>query len=387
MTQLCSSDTHLLLGLLFYDLLSLCSFLASHPLHLAYFLFFFPYLFRLLSFFYPLLLSTSLLLLVLLTISPQLDDPPRGPPGLLRNTCSIVFHLLKAKLESHAPVELLDQLASMVLAPIDDAGPYFQEPVMPACVGAEVFELQFGTKGDFCKPSSVVVSCAVEEIPSKPGLENSQKGELLASNYGIGENPLMDPKENELLVPHSDGTQLTNKVAEDSSTAFEPENSCRMPEPAADSVGGELMRSTSRRRRQSTCRGSDGLQRDNSMRKEKEWKRTLACKLYEERMTYKLCEERTVAEGGEEMDLLWEAYEVNASKDGKLMSNGRKGKKDEQEEEDEGTVGQLCCLQALRLSAGKMNLGVGRPNLVKISKVLKGMAMFKRVGRHSSRKE
>ncbi|XP_073117659.1 uncharacterized protein [Elaeis guineensis] len=399
MTQLCISDTHLLLGLLFYDLLSLCSFLASHPLHLAYFLFFFPYLVQLLSFFSPLLLSTSLLLLVFLTISPQLDDPPRAQPGSLGDTCSVVLNLFKAKLGGYDSVGLLEQLASMVLTPIDDARPYFQEPVMPALVGKEVFELEFGTMGDFYNHSSV--SCVVEESQSKPGLENSQKSEPLASNYGIGDDTfdselgeshlmdaLEDPKENDLLVPHFDGAQLTNKVAEDSSTAFVLGNSCRIPEPAADSVGGELTRSTSRRRNQSTHRGSDGLQRDNSMRKEKEWKRTLACKLYEERMTYKLCEERTIVEGGEEMDLLWEAYEVNATKDDKLR-NGKEGKKDEQEdeeEEDEGTVGKLCCLRALRLSAGKMNLGVGRPNLVKISKVLKRISIFHHVGRHSSSK-
>ncbi|KAG1331514.1 hypothetical protein COCNU_02G014820 [Cocos nucifera] len=290
----------------------------------------------------------------------------------------------------------------MVLAPINDAMPYFQEPVMPALVGeeVEVFELDFGTMGDFYNHSSV--SLVVEESQSKPGLENSQQSEPLASNYGLGDetfdgelgeshrmDPLEDPKENDPLVPHFDGAQLPNKVAEDSSTAFVLEKSCRVPELAADGVGEELTRSTSIRRNLSTYRGPDGLlQRENSMRKEKEWKRTLACKLYEERMTFKLCEERTFVEGDEEMDLLWEAYEVNAAKDDKLR-NGKKVKKDEQgdeEEEDEGTVGKLCCLQALRLSAGKMNLGVGRKNLVKLSKVLKRMAIFQHVGGHGSSK-
>nr|XP_029117961.1 uncharacterized protein LOC105036106 [Elaeis guineensis] len=403
MTQLCNSDIHLLLGLLLDDLLSFCSFLASHPLPLAYFLYFFPYFFRLLSFLSPLILSTSLLLLVLLTISPH--DLNYSPPELFGNACSIVLNTLKAKLEGDSSAELLEQLVSMVLAPLDDARPYFKDPVMPALDGDGLFELEFQTMGEFCNHSSL--HCIVEESPIKLALDNSQESNLMVSNHGIGdesfngelgESPFMDALEDSqesepLVTPlgvgdqgEADKAQLTNKVAEDLSKAFELNNSSRKPDPAADNVGGELMRSTSRRRKQSTYRDSDCLQRDNSMRKEREWKRTLACKLYEERMTYKLCEERTVVEGGEEMDLLWEAYEVSASKDDKLKNNGKKGKKVELEEEDEEEVGQLCCLQALRLSAGKMNLGVGKPNLMKISKVLKGMAMFQRVGRRSSRK-
>jgi hypothetical protein len=32
----------------------------------------------------------------------------------------------------------------------------------------------------------------------------------------------------------------------------------------------------------------------------------------------------------------------------------------------------LCCLEGMKFSAGKMNLGMGRPNLHKISKTFKG---------------
>lgn len=146
-----------------------------------------------------------------------------------------------------------------------------------------------------------------------------------------------------------------------------------------------------RSRNEHSRRPSEILQRDGSMRKEKEWKRTLACKLFEERMTYKLCEERKVVDGAEEMDLLWEAYEVDADrteKQGKEKDTKKavkvKMEEEEEGEEDEdegGTLGQPCCLQALKLSAGKMNLGMGRPSLVKISMALKGMAVFHRAGR------
>lgn len=133
----------------------------------------------------------------------------------------------------------------------------------------------------------------------------------------------------------------------------------------------------------------NNLQGDGSGRREKEWKRTLACMLYEERMTSKFCEERKVAEGCYEMDLLWEAYEFDALK---IDKNDCKMKKKEEnnivieEEHDEDGAAEVCCLQALRLSAGKMNLGVGRSNLIKISKALTGVGLLKRIGSRRSRR-
>ncbi|KAK4409187.1 hypothetical protein Sango_0499700 [Sesamum angolense] len=122
-----------------------------------------------------------------------------------------------------------------------------------------------------------------------------------------------------------------------------------------------------------------------SMRKEKEWKRTLACKLFEERHN---------VDGGDGMDSLWEAYELDSKK--KAMNyvdkkkNKNKNKKEQvvemyAEEEEEEVDGQLCCLQALKLSAGKMNLGMGRPNLVKITKAIKGIGWLHHVTKHSKK--
>lgn len=117
-----------------------------------------------------------------------------------------------------------------------------------------------------------------------------------------------------------------------------------------------------------------------SMRKEKEWRRTLACKLYEERQS---------ADGSEGMDLLWESYEVDSGK-AKAMNKGKKDKvvkkkyldvheeEEEEEDEDEEMESQLCCLQALRFSTGRMNFGIGKLNTMKISKAFKGMGMFVR---------
>ncbi|XAR58749.1 hypothetical protein NMG60_11014273 [Bertholletia excelsa] len=107
---------------------------------------------------------------------------------------------------------------------------------------------------------------------------------------------------------------------------------------------------SSRSMDENSCLGSYG-----SMRKEKEWRRTLACKLYEER------------------------------------HNSKSKKKDEfkyvdEEEEEEDIDGRLCCLQALKLSTGKMNLGMKRPNLVKISKAFKGIGWLHNVSKLGKRK-
>ncbi|KAD2230160.1 hypothetical protein E3N88_11264 [Mikania micrantha] len=176
-------------------------------------------------------------------------------------------------------------------------------------------------------------------------------------------------------------------------------------EPSAISVSGDdqksvqssfSQKSNSWRSDSSSSFGSYG-----SMRKEKEWKRTLACKLFEERNN---------SSGGEEgMDSLWEAYEEdNASRksknrkqsminEKKTMNKNKKSSEfkyideleDEDEDDDEDEFmnnGQLCCLKALKLSTGKMNLGMGKPNLVKISKALKGFGWIHHVGSKHGKK-
>ncbi|KAJ0971871.1 hypothetical protein J5N97_019830 [Dioscorea zingiberensis] len=326
MTQLCSSDTHLL-ALLLDDLLSFWKFITCHPLQCAYLLFFSPYILQLLSFLSPLLLSTSLLLLVLLTVSPPFDDRELLPGS----ACRMVVDILKAKLEGNSTTSLLDQfITSMFLAPICD------DDNSPACF--------FGESECIDTPNVFVLE------------EKSQE-----------ENPLLDQC---LDIVDQKDEEDSFRSRHKSSRSFQRGDSLKLV--------------------------SEGLQRDGSMRKEKEWKRTLACKLYEERMTFKLYEERKVVDGCEEMDLLWEAYEADSSKSDKSKHKDVKGKKivskeDEQEDDyddsdDEESVAHFCCLQALKLSTGKMNLGMRRPNLVKFSNAMKGMGFFRRARKHSLRK-
>ena len=54
---------------------------------------------------------------------------------------------------------------------------------------------------------------------------------------------------------------------------------------------------------------------------------------------------------------------------------------DEEKESD----GQFCFLQALKLSAGRVNLGMTRSNLVKISKAIKGIGWLHNLSRHSNK--
>ncbi|KAE9617990.1 hypothetical protein Lalb_Chr03g0041401 [Lupinus albus] len=132
---------------------------------------------------------------------------------------------------------------------------------------------------------------------------------------------------------------------------------------------------------------SSNLGSFGSMRVEKEWRRTLACKLFEERHNNSN-NNGDGSDGG--MDMLWETYETESNKV-LTKSNTKKGKKGEiqcyedDEEEEEFEEGKLCCLQALKFSAGKMNIGIGRPNLLKFSKALKGIGWLHHVGKNGKK--
>jgi hypothetical protein len=111
-----------------------------------------------------------------------------------------------------------------------------------------------------------------------------------------------------------------------------------------------------------------------------------------------------VVEGSDNMDILWEAYEVGSSggsrtgvkQSGKKLKSSKKVEELVEEDEEvleeqdnadaEGSVRQLCCLQALKFSTKKMGFGGGKPSLTKISKVLKRMTMLSRVGSRCSQK-
>eukprot|EP01018_Ginkgo_biloba_P035697 Gb_12174 [translate_table: standard] len=180
------------------------------------------------------------------------------------------------------------------------------------------------------------------------------------------------------------------------------------------------------------------VEKSPSVRKEKDWKRTLACKLYEEQqnrwkgtLAGKFYEEQkegssrfhgqlssssgripehqnctghlagkstssssesqilTSSESplnAEEMDLLWEEYNDAPSQEPESSIKGLakglaklrslRGNVDSDAEDGPDTP-QLCCLKAFRFSTGKMPLR--RPNLVKISKAFKNFGIMQHI--------
>ncbi|XP_060188974.1 uncharacterized protein LOC132617926 [Lycium barbarum] len=115
--------------------------------------------------------------------------------------------------------------------------------------------------------------------------------------------------------------------------------------------------------------------------KAKDWKRTLACKFYEER-------HNASDSTGEEMDLLWEKYEMDSIKNNEKRDNSNSKKKMRsyvKEEHINEHIEQLCCLQALNLSAGKKNLGMGRANFVRISRAIKGFKWLYHVSKNNKK--
>ncbi|KAF0897519.1 hypothetical protein E2562_038742 [Oryza meyeriana var. granulata] len=152
-----------------------------------------------------------------------------------------------------------------------------------------------------------------------------------------------------------------------------------------------LMPSTSIARRVHSRTASENLVvGEGSPRKEKEWKRTLACKLYEERMQLKLCRDRAVVECCDNMDMLWEAYEVGVGGGASAAATttkrgGSKAKRGSSKQERPAVEGAQ--ERALKFSTRKMNFGGGKPSLAKISKVLRRMTALSRSGSRRSTKD
>lgn len=359
-------------SLLLSDLFHICFFILSHPLYFSYFIFFSPYLLKLLSFLSPLFITTFLLLLlILLTVSPNLiqenshsELSEYSKVGFLVTTYQTVLQGLQPK--------------------VDDENEDFQQ-----FEEFEVYKIVFDTSSfEFREDPDEVLELEVKEVcstvleaPAEKRLECFlQEKEELENMFGENEEKEVkqqgaesykveeeEGKEKPTALMRSESNAMHNKVNDTKVNSQRPGEGNLIPSssPAVETY-------------ETLC---SNLGSFGSMRKEKEWRRTLACKLFEERHN---------VEGGEGMDLLWETYETDSNKL-QAKSNAKKGKKsgveyNEDDDEDEEEVdGQLCCLQALKFSAGKMNLGMGRPNLVKISKALKGIGWLHNVTRHGKK--
>ncbi|XP_043705623.1 uncharacterized protein LOC122655501 [Telopea speciosissima] len=417
-------------SLLLTDFIIFCSFILSHPLYFSYLLFFSPYLLKLLSFLSPLFITTFLLLLTLSTVFPGiLDDKvsletSESKVGFLLDTYRKVVHTLRSRLDDESiEFSLFEELEACVVVFNTigfNVGEGEEDPI-------EVLETKFDGKGlqaldigldeleaavtnkleenpvEVCqrkwKCGGDSLGCFLQDtVPSEEEEENHDIVPKGTVSDKIGENQ----EEYSLVVVGGGGgskAAAVNRVNENPIKL-----SLEYGNPKVLGGGGGSKAAVNRVNENpiklSVEYGNpevlgSSLGSFGSMRKEKEWKRTLACKLYEER--------RNVDDDDEEegMDLLWETYETETGKvklekkEKKVKSKDKKQTKkkkkheveyyEDDEEEDDDMNEQFCCLQALKFSTGKMNLGMGRPNLAKISKALKGIGWFHQISRHGKK--
>ncbi|KAK4440493.1 hypothetical protein Salat_0384200 [Sesamum alatum] len=374
MSELCCTLKSHFSTLFISDLTFLCSFILSHPLYFSYFIFFSPYILKLISFLSPLLVTTFLLSLAFLTVlvhdnfSTALDRSLRS-----KKDCQ------NEEFQCFEDLGMYEVLFGSSMDVVEESPLEFLEEKSMALGDSLVEGSEVGDK--------------VEEKRLENFLKILDEFERMASN--VEERKKVEPSKStkfDKFVEKRDGSEATcgNKInlsptevggsgGKERITPMVKAHSQRVTSPKFDRGACEEdeLKTESSRTLDNCSLGS--------MRKEKEWKRTLACKLFEERHN---------VDGGDGMDSLWEAYELdskNKAMNDDIIIDKKKNKNKKEEitemygEEEEVDGQQLCCLQALKLSAGKMNLGMGRPNLVKITKAIKGFGWLHHVTKHSKK--
>jgi hypothetical protein len=345
-------------SLLLSDFFKICFFVLSHPLYFSYFIFFSPYLLKFLSFLSPLFITTLLLLLVLLTVSPHLvqEKPHSSELGFLVSTSQTVLNVLQPKVDDDS--ESFHQFEELEVYKIvfDTSSFEIREEEPVEVLEVEVKEICSSQAYDEAPvDKSLVYEGKSEGIISEQSMEVKRLECLFQEENELEKTMSFSKEEKEVNPPGVESYKVEEKEEEEEEEE-DKEKASKVMEINAPNLGSF-----------------------GSMRKEKEWRRTLACKLFEERHNVE------GGGGGEGMDMLWETYETESNK-GKGGSNRKKSDEDDDDEDEEEDMDeQLCCLQALKFSAGKMNLGMGKPNLVKISKTLKGFGWLHNLSRHGKK--
>ncbi|XP_031406164.1 uncharacterized protein LOC116214827 [Punica granatum] len=330
---------HRWFGVFVSNFIFFCSFPVTQPLYFCYFLFFSPYIVKLLSFLSPLFITTSLVL-----ISTLAFFLAGACPGL-----SEELELYKVLFETSEVAGVLE-------------------------TGDQETVDKFLIHGTTTDTADEDLAATREEA-------------LFQEKEEFGEINAFHVKEGQEVKPH--GT-VSKKVVNVDGGQRE-ESNAEVPNIITPRRQGSRKFSLSVDNIELRGEISTGLGSFGSMRKEKEWRRTLACKLFEERHN---------GEGGEEgMDLLWEKYEDDMSR-ARRKERKKKGdpipevkpelqpdEEDEDKEEEDVNEDRMCCLQALKFSAGKMNLGLGRPNIMRISTALRGMGWLHNASWHKKKKE
>ncbi|KAM3264109.1 hypothetical protein P3L10_001103 [Capsicum annuum] len=361
---------HQFLSHLISELNLLCYFILSHPLYFSYLVFFSPYLVKFFFFLSPLFFTTSLLLLALLTntISPACFSSS-SPDS--HKVSSILLSLCHALLEADAKIDEFDHLEDFEVYKIV----FRENPI-------EFFDYTFDEGSE-----KSVLDSSVQE---KDSAVSATTVDL--ENSGVAVEELlkeMDELESKIWTDNVDRKKteaLGTKVDKVVEKQQKEEMTMMMKDGSKEVDKVKKAHSWSNLEQGYNNNNNNNLGCYGSMRKEKEWTRTLACKLYEER-------NNPSDSSGEGMDLLWETYELDSGKSKVKRDNSttkktkKKGesksyKKDEEDDDYEEDINeQLCCLQALKFSARKMNIGMGRPNLVKISKAIRGFGWLHHVSK------
>lgn len=377
-------------SLLLSDFQLFCSFIISHPFYFSYVLFFSPYLFKILSFLSPLFVTTTLLLLALLSTLHLHDTFPDSEsletqPGFLVSFCSKLGSVLEPKLDvNNEDVNELEAYKMVVEA-----------CSMECAFEDESMEVTFVDK--FCshEVSITVLKSLTDEkqveiqplkLEDQMDLEKEEKCEKeLVEEHKV-------KRESDVVLDNGEG-QFWKEPTKEESKAQKVDlvGDCNDLPRLSDFLGEEKKNKVNDQKEEEE---DVSLKSFGSMRKEKEWRRTLACKLFEERHN---------ADVGQGMDQLWETYETETEKkqteEDKKKEKKMKTKKSMtmmktksiekkevavEEEDDDDVIDQqqLCCLQALKFSTGKMHLGLARPNLVKLSKAFKGFGRFYSANKH-----
>ncbi|KAH0917610.1 hypothetical protein HID58_025270 [Brassica napus] len=377
-------------SLLLSDFQLFCSFIISHPFYFSYVLFFSPYLFKILSFLSPLFVTTTLLLLALLSTLHLHDTFPDSEsletqPGFLVSFCSKLGSVLEPKFDvNNEDVNELEAYKMVV------------EACSMECASEdESMEVTFVDK--FCSHEvSITVSKSLtdeKQVEIQPlKLENQMD---LEKEEKCEEELVEEQKvklETDVVIDNGEG-QFWKEPTKEESKAQKVDlvGDCNDLPRLSDFLGEEKKNKVNDQKEEEE---DVSLKSFGSMRKEKEWRRTLACKLFEERHN---------ADVGQGMDQLWETYETETEK---KQTEGEKKKEKKmktkksmtmmktksiekkevavEEEDDDDVIDQqqLCCLQALKFSTGKMHLGIARPNLVKLSKAFKGLGRFYNANKH-----
>lgn len=379
-------------SLLLSDFHLFCSFILSHPFYFSYILFFSPYIFKILSFLSPLFVTTTLLLLALLsTFYVHDSESLETQPSFFLSFCSKLGSVLEPRFDvNDEDFKSLEELEAYKMV---------VEACSMECTSEnESTEITFVDK--FCSHEISTESKALTDETNDEPVEiqplkfedstDMEKEETEKCEKKEEEEQKVKPKSG-LVFDDGEGQYWKQPTKQESKTqkvnvVGDGNDESNDPPKLSDFFGEE--------KKNEKEEEDVSLRSYGSMRKEKEWRRTLACKLFEERHN---------ADVGQGMDQLWETYETETEKKQTEEEKKKKDKKTKksmmmimktksiekkevvvEEEEDEDGIDQqqLCCLQALKFSTGKMHMGIARPNLLKLSKAFKGIGRFYNANKH-----